>query len=250
LADVANLIADLSNPEPPVVDDRRHERFGVAYFTGGVRHVFSKGLKPSDPLAALGGVAPINSKSKAPNVTGSRERPLPIAVDALDLTAVARVPNPTPHGSGWPEDHVGHLSAATVLDSWVRAVRDDLFPDHHLPPATVDEMVGWLRHRLEGICDRHPAVTDLAEEIRHLRGALRSEAGQTEPHPEPCDGVNCARCEMRALYRRPGDTYRAECSNCGTLYTEDEYAALIAEQAKTERGSRTPDEITAILRRR
>lgn len=247
LNDIANLVADLSTPEPPILVDTRYERFD--------RNGDSLGEVWKDPLTAVGGVAPINSRSKAPTVSGSRERPIPIPVTALDLKAPAKVPAlaPSPRGrdepaNGWPEDQVGYLSAATVLDQWVRDVRDTLHPDHHLPTATVDELVLWLRNRVDDICNRHPAVVDLAEEIRSLRSALRSAAGETDPPPEPCDGVSCARCEKRALYRRPGDTYRAECSSCGILYTEDEYTALLAELAKAERGKRDPQEVAALLR--
>ena len=249
LNDIANLVADLSNPEPPIVNERRYERFGVRYLKHGGRERVSLGEAWADPLTAVGGVAPINSRSKAPSVSGSRERPIPIPVATFDLKAGARVPNPTDAARDWPEDQVGNLSAATVLDQWVRDVRDTLFPGQHLPEATVDELVMWLRNRVGDICDRHPAVAEFAEEIRALRSALRAAAEETEPAPEPCDGVTCARCKMRALFRRPGDTYRAECSTCGKLYTDGEYTELLAEQAQTERGNRRPEEVSALLRR-
>lgn len=248
LVDVANLVADLSNPEPPIVERGRYERFGVEYLDNGRRRPVSLGEAWREPLAAIGGVAPINSKSKAPSVSGSRERPIPVPVSALDLKAGSRVPNPSPAARDWPEDQIGYLSAATTLDQWVRDIRDTLYPGHHLPEATVDQLVAWLRNRVDDVCDSHPAVVEFAGEIRDLRSALRSAAGETDPPPEPCDGVSCARCEMRALYRRPGDTYRAECSSCGTLYTEDEYTALLADLAKTERGKRDPQEVAALLR--
>jgi hypothetical protein len=249
LNDVANLVADLSNPEPPLVDDRQYERFGIAYFDGNRRHVFSRGMFPSDPLAPLGGVAPINSKSKAPSVSGSRERPIPIPVTVVDLKAPARQPSPSQAARDWPEDQVGYLSAATVLDQWCRSVRDELFPEHHLPPATVDEMAAWLRNRLEDVCDHHSAVAEFAEEIRNLRSALRSAAGQVEPRPEHCEGVACPRCDLRTLARMPYDTYRAQCGACGTLLTDEEFAETIKTQSLHERGIRTADEIHEILRR-
>jgi hypothetical protein len=233
LADVANLIADLSNDEEPLIDGRRHERFGIAYFEGGHRHVFSRGTFPSDPLAPLGGVAPINSRTKAPSVSGSRERPIPIPVTALDLKADARVPNPSGVGRDWPEDQIGNLSAATVLDQWVRDIRDTLWPDQHLPEATVDHLVAWLRNRLQDVCDRHPAVVEFAEEIRSLRGALRSAAGETEPQPERCDGVPCKRCDLMTLFREADDV---TCVNpdCAAVLRGDEYLewvkTLAAEQ--------------------
>jgi hypothetical protein len=245
LLEIANLCAELTNPEPPVVDRRRHERFGIQYFKGG-REVVSLGEVWSDPLAAVNGVSPIPSRSKQPPVTGSRERPLPVSADLLDLKAPARQPNPTDRARDWPEDQVGRLSAATVLDQIVRDVRDTVCPVQHLPAATVDEMVAWLRNRVDDMCDRHPAIEDIATELRDLRGALRAAAGETEPSPEPCDGVTCDRCDTRSLFRRPGDIYRAECGTCGTLYNEDEYAALVGEQASAQR-ARIGDERAASL---
>lgn len=234
LADIARLDEELRNDEGPIVDDRQHERFGTAYFEGNRRHVFSKGLRPSDPLSALGGVAPINSRSKQPDVSGSRERAIPIRVDEMDLKAPARQPNPTVQARDWPEDQIGRLSAATVLDQWVRDVREALFPDHRLPPATVADLVGWLRHRVDDICDRHPAVDEFAAEMRDLRGALRGVAGETDPPPERCEGVACKRCNMQMLFRQSDSDVHCMNVNCTAVYREEEYQdwvkTLAAEQ--------------------
>lgn len=234
LVDVANLIADLAQPEPPIVEQGRYERHGIRYLHDNRREVVSLGEVWKDPLAAVGGVAPINSRTKAPSVSGSRERPIPIPVTALDLKAAARVPNPTGVGRDWPEDQIGNLSAATVLDQWVRDIRDTLFPDQHLPPAVVDELVAWLRNRLQDVCDRHPAVVEFAEEIRSLRSALRSAAGGTEAKPERCDGVPCRRCDLMTLYRHAD---RVECINpdCMSILLEDEYLAWVKTLAAEQR---------------
>lgn len=245
LTEIANLVAQLANPAPIESDRRRYERWGRDNTTG--RDV-SLGDTWADPLAAVGGVGPINSPSKQPSVSGSRERSIPIPVDAVDLTGVAREPNPTAAGRQHPDDQIGHLPAATTLDSWVRDWRASLWPDHHLPVATVDELVSWLRNRLWGACDQHPAIDEFATEIRALRGVLRRAAGETEPRPEPCDGVACARCDLRALTYNPADTYRAECSNCGTLYSQAEYDELTNAQAQNERSTRSPEEIHNLLR--
>jgi hypothetical protein len=238
LTDLGYLVADLTNPEPPIVDRDRYERLGVQYLTGGRREVVSLGEAWRDPLAAVGGVAPINSRRTGPSVSGSRERPLPVSADRLDLIAPARGTNLTDAAREHPQDHGGHLAVATLLDGWARSWRDHLCPGHHLPPATVDELVGWLRLWLGDACDRYPELPLFAEEIRDARRALRGLAGEIDPPPEPCDGVSCARCGMRALFRRPGDIYRAECSQCGTLYTEDEYVTLVGEQAAAVRRRR------------
>lgn len=233
LNDIANLVADLHNPEPPIVERGRYERFGVEYLKYGARRTVSLGEVWREPLAAVDGVAPINSRNTAPSVSGSRERPIPIAVTVVDLKAPARQPSPSQAARDWPEDQVGYLSAATVLDQWVRDVRDTLFPDHHLPPATVDELILWLRNRVDDICDRHPAVADFADEIRNLRSALRSAAGEVEAPPQRCEGIACRRCDMQMLYRQPGGDVECVNPDCRAVYRADEYRdwikTLVAE---------------------
>jgi hypothetical protein len=225
LGDIANLIADLSNPEPPIIDRRHYERWGIEYLKDGVRRPISLGFTWADPVSALGGVSPINSRSKQPSVSGSRERPIPINAAVLDLKSPARVVN-----TDWPEDQLGHLSAATVLDWWIRTVRADLYPDHHLPPATVADMVAWLRAdvgdertRVDDICDYLPSVDAFAAELKHLRGALRAANGETEPKPERCEGVACPRCDMQMLYRQPGGDVHCVGPDCQAVLREDEY---------------------------
>jgi hypothetical protein len=237
LVDVANLTSDLSNAEPALVDRRRYERFD--------RNGDSLGKVWSDPLAVFGGVAPINSRSKQPSVSGSRERPIPIPVAALDLKAPAKVPSVAPStrgrdepAYGWPEDQIGHLSTATVLDRWVRDWRAALFPDQHLPKATVDELVSWLRNRLQDACDQHPAIVVFAEDIRTLRSALRQAAGETDSPPEPCEGVSCRRCSMMTLYRQAGGDVACINPDCQAVLREDEYldwVKTLAAEAKIRR---------------
>lgn len=226
LGDIGRLHSILTEPEPPIVDQRRHNRYATAYLPGGTRHTWNKGSYPSDPLAALGGVAPINSRSKAPAVTGSRERPIPIRADLHDITAPLRGTNLTTAGRQHPDDHIGHLPATTVLDGWVRSWRDTLWPGHHLPDGTVTELVKWLRARLTDACDRYPIIDEFAGEIRALHNTLRAMAGETDPQPERCEGVACKRCDMQMLFRRADGSGDVDCLNpaCAAVYREDEYA--------------------------
>lgn len=223
LGDITILHDELVNPEAPIIDNRQYERYGTAYFKGGHRHTFSRGLRPADPLAALGGVAPINSKRKAPSVSGSREAPMPISADQHDLKAAARVPNPTAAARRHPEDQIGVSSTATVLDSWVRVFREDLWREQHLPPGTVDLLATWLRVRLDDICDHHPAVDEFAGEIKAQRGRLRAATGQVEPQPERCDGIACKRCDQATLYRQPDGDVHCVNADCRAVYRPDEY---------------------------
>ncbi len=239
LTDIANLIAELANPEPLIVDQRRYERTGIRYLKHGQREVVSLGEVWADPLADLNGVAPINSRSNQPAVSGSRERPIPIAVTTLDLKATARVPHQTRAVADWPDDQVGHLSAATILDQWTRNIRAALFPDHHLPAATVDQLISWLRNRVDDVCDHYPLAAEFAEKIRDLRSVLRSVAGETEPQPEHCDGVPCKRCNLLTLYRQLDGDVNCINPDCQTILRDDEYydwvKTLVAEQTILQR---------------
>lgn len=234
LGEITRLHDQLTEPEQPIVDRRRHDRYATAYLPDGHRHTWNKGSYASDPVAVLGGVAPINSRSKAPSVSGSRERPIPINTDRHDLTSPARGANLTDAGRQHPEDHVGHLGAATILDGWVRSWRDHLWPGHHLPDSSVTELVKWLRTRLEDACDYYPIIDEFAWEIRNLRGSLRAAAGETDPQPERCDGVPCKRCDLMTLYRQPGGDVACVDPDCASVLREDEYLdwvkTLAAEQ--------------------
>jgi hypothetical protein len=237
--DIGRLVAALAEDHDDIADRRLYQRFGIHYREVEnpgdrrvvVREVVSLGLAWADPVGALGGVAPINSKPKTPKTTGSREAPIPIRVNVIDLAGPPRVPSLTDAARPWLDDQDGFLSAATVLDLVCRDVRDTLFPDQHLPGGSVDAMVGWLRNRLDDVCDRHPAVAELASQIKDLRGALRAVADESDPPPERCDGIPCQRCDLLTLFRQPdGDV---ECVNvdCRAVYRPDEYDAWVKQYA-------------------
>ncbi|MFI7608765.1 hypothetical protein ACIBTV_27145 [Micromonospora sp. NPDC049366] len=134
-------------------------------------------------------------------------------------------------------DQTGQLSVATVLDQIVRDWRDTLFPGHQLPVPTVPGLAGWLLNRSSAACDRHPAITDHAVEIRQLRTALYRALGEGEPLPQVMWGVLCRTdgCDdVSQLVRRPENEY-IECDACGRLYTEQEYqewTRLLAKQVR------------------
>ena len=234
LGDIRTWHDILVNDEQPIIDQRKHERFGTVYFPDGIRHVFSRGMFPSDPVAALGGVAPINSRPKTPTVTGSRERPLPVNATALDLKAPARSPNLTDQAH--PDDQIGHLSAATVLDAWVRDIRYQLYPQQHLPPTTVADLVRWLRDRLDDICDHYPDLVGFADALRRVRSPLRAAAGETEPRPELCIGVPCKqdRCGQLTLMRQPDGDIVCINPDCNAVLRPDEYDEWVKTAAKIE----------------
>lgn len=200
------------------------------------RRVSEQTGQPLDPIAAALPMAPTPSPSKAPAVTGSRERQIPINVTVVDLTAPAR---PGAVSDPWG-DQVGHLSVATVLYEWVQHWRD---PHGSTTPVTTERLMKWLAPRIERIADLDPAIVDFAAELIELKGHLRHALGESAPKPVVMWGVPCRRCNAVStlvLDQEDPNRYR-ECSapSCGVLMTEVEYKewlVKIVENLREDRG--------------
>lgn len=164
---------------------------------------------------------PVPGLSSSPRVAGSREAPIPIRVDALDL--LGPVDERTVHDVYG--DQVGYTSAATILDSWCRMFAEER--RESTPRPHVTDQCKWLSDRLDELF-KHPAIDEAAKEIGDLWHVLRRTAGLTIPKPELCEGVPCRRieCDLKTLYRLPGSEF-IECQSCGQLLTEDEYQAWV-----------------------
>lgn len=177
------------------------------------------------------------SNGTGPRVSGSREAPVPLALDVLDLAAAARLGSRGPHARGvlGDDDQIGHLSVATELEFWVIDWIDVRTRAEHRPEPLVMTLVRWLDVRLDWACDEHNAVDEFAADMRTLRTVLRRANGDLPQRPEPLVGVPCSGCDQAALYRDPGAQWRAECGACGKLYSDDEYArwtGLVASWSK------------------
>lgn len=213
--------------DDPVVDERWTEVLDAAGRPTGT-------LRRSDPTAALG-AGDIPARSLNPAVSGSREAPLPINVDVLDLTATARAATPL----GDSRDQIGYLPVTTVLDAWVRHVRDVLHPDFHLPPDTVEQLVKFLHRHLEQTLDELTDVLpELATQLRGLGAAMRVILRDVEPVPQPLLGVRCEHCRtISTLVPWPSGEY-TECRTCGQLYTDAERQQLGRRQLAAVRKPR------------
>jgi hypothetical protein len=64
-----------------------------------------------------------------------------------------------------------------------------------------------------------------------LRSSLRAAAGQTEPKPEPCEGVPCRRCDLITLYRQPGGDITCINPDCQAILRDDEYREWVKQVA-------------------
>ena len=134
--------------------------------------VDERGVEHSDPVALAMPVGTIQ-RTVGQRVGGSREAPLPLRVDPLDLTLPARVA--TVHdGYG---DQAGNLPVASVLDSWARDWADVRNMRETLPDPTVVELGRWLGNRHPWAADTHPAVDEYATELRRLNATVRAVVG-------------------------------------------------------------------------
>lgn len=171
----------------------------------------------------------IAGQSSAPRVKGSREAPVPISLDRVDLLSDAHALNLVkaydPDAEEWrvphPEDQIGHLSAATVLDGWCAMFAEER--RESVPTPRPADQSRWLLDRLDELF-KHPAIDEAAKEVGDLWHVLRRACGLTTPKPEICQGIPCRsiECDLKTLVRLPGSQF-IECSSCGNLLTEDEY---------------------------
>lgn len=172
------------------------------------------------PLTGLG------RQGQAVQVSGSREAPVPISLDLLDLTADAR------NGSvivRRDTDQTGHLAAPTELDVWVRDWRKRRNLSEHLPPMpTVYQLVKWLTNRLDWACNHHEKIDEFASEIGRLRKTLRRTLQLDTVTRESCKGVACKSCDRMALYREDG---LVTCGYCKLNYSEKEYRDWVKLEA-------------------
>lgn len=157
----------------------------------------------------------------APKVSGSRERPIPPRMDALDLSMPARHGSLAVHVGRYAGDQVGHLAVATELDFWARDWAD--MRGESPPRPLVPLLCSWLSDRLDWACRTHPALDEFATAVGRIYGALMAAGGLFDPPPEtlaaPCPG-----CHMLTLYR-DRDMQRIVCgAGCPHLLTEDDYA--------------------------
>lgn len=91
--------------------------------------------------------------------------------------------------------------------------------------AEIESVTMWSYPGHEGAVDvaGWQGVLDLAQ----LHHRARSALGLTSPMPEHCQAVVCRDCDLKLLYRIPGED-SIRCDGCGLYYSGDEYAAWTA----------------------
>jgi predicted Zn-ribbon and HTH transcriptional regulator len=190
-----------------------------------------------DPVGVMFPAASVVSKAKAQRVSGTRERPVPLSLDAVDLTSRAR--------GGFVRDalgdQTGQHSVATILDLWVHDLRAQHHAHELLPTARVPDMVAWLVDRIPDACEHFGAIGDFAAEVRRMRSALRAQLGLVAYDDELKDGVQCPKCDSRAALHQANGSDWVECWVCGVLLSVGQYnewASLLAAGLEWMRGRR------------
>jgi DNA-directed RNA polymerase subunit RPC12/RpoP len=170
-------------------------------------------------------------------VSGSREAPLPLRVDPLDLGMPAR------QGAVRDKfgDQTGLQSAATILDSWVRDWREVRSVNERMPAPTAPHLAAWLRTRLPWALTDHEALDEFSGEISGLWGAMRTAIGDSPVTPERIHDVPCKRCDADALFRTTDGTGDIECGDCGRLLTADEFRQWVGLVAGAARQRQTQE---------
>jgi phage FluMu protein Com len=181
--------------------------------------------------------APVASPSRQPNVSGSKERRLPIDLARADLLA----PATDGYVSDVYRDQAGHHSVAGVLNEWVAAWHDRWYYSEHYPRRDAVSLIDWISGiRLMVVADQDTAIADFAAELHELRNALRNALGDREKKRQPMWGVKCPRCKLVSqLMMDPEDPdHHRECANCGRLLTQPEYLAHLRDLVDEFRATR------------
>lgn len=197
----------------------------------GDRLRLARDLRELPDLVALLPAVLGRQDSAGERVSGSREAPVPLELEVVDLLAPARASTRRLYARGLlgDEDQVGTLSVATILDTVVGDWRAHRARGERQPPPMVGALAGWLLTRLDDACDDYPLVGDSFGEIRELMAAVRAQLRlkrHIERLPAPCPT-----CDTLALYREV-DPHRGasgwvECGGCHRLWSEDEYRRLV-----------------------
>jgi hypothetical protein len=127
--------------------------------------------------------------------SATRTAPLPCSLDTLDLLARGGIEGVV---GGWARD-------LCERENWT-------IPYYGMITSTVDSACGILGLNLAMICDEHPAVREMADELRQVAGQARRIVTDEKPPiriPVACtcgntlrvsldmDGIRCTHCQTQ-----------------------------------------------------
>ena len=177
---------------------------GTARVHRGCRERLEADLRELPTLYRKLGPSLVPSRRGGDGRTGSRTAPLPCNETALDL--------------------IGRGGIEGVVGGWARDLcereRWDI-PQFGTIAATVDWACGVLILNLRMICDEHPAVRELADEVKSIAGqARRIITGEKPPRRI---GVTCS---CGHTLRVTLDTAGVRCPACSAQYGHSEALRL------------------------
>lgn len=184
-------------------------------------------------LHALLGAALGLGQSGGERVSGSREVPVPLRLEPLDLAAPADQADRVLFARGAlgiDPEQVGSLSVATILQT--RCVEMAGLLEVEAPSPDVPAMVSWLSRHLSWAWADYPDVADLAGEVTTLVYSLRTLLNVSRKPiylKDPCPA-----CGRKALKRDPGGGEKVECGHCRAVWDFDEFerlAVVLADDA-------------------
>lgn len=173
-------------------------------------------------------------KGGGQRVAGSREAPVPLVLDVVDLTHGGHRGYATADGRLWAEDQIGHMAIRARLGSWAQDwlsydwCRSDRLPEH----TTAYALAAWLGKWADDACSHHPAVDEFADEMVEVLATIRAyvprmvEEDEQPPkqRPEPRTAP-CPACDMTSLWWFPSEErVRCDTDGCNRVMTDDEYA--------------------------
>lgn len=150
------------------------------------------------------------------------------------------------------EEHPERLNGPDRAGWWITHGRDDIDPDTGeaytsdprpagtRDPAATGRLVTWLLPHMPWVARQDWAV-DMRAEVSTLIRTTMARWPTAETRVRPVPDVPCPRCDHIALTYTPPAAYRAPfkvaCSNpeCGRVFTEDEWAALVFHVARAEK---------------
>jgi hypothetical protein len=191
-------------------------------------------------LHALLGAAVELGQSGSERVSGSREVPVPLRLEPLDLMARAdQADRPLfVRGLlGLDDAQVGSLSVATVLQTRcveMSALLDGDAEEWLTRRPDVPHMVSWLSRHLSWAWSDYPDVADLADEVTTLTYSMRALLNVSRKPiylKDPCPS-----CSYRALRRDPGGG-DVECGHCRRVWPHTQFerlAVVLADDATSD----------------
>jgi hypothetical protein len=189
---------------PAEVEDWQPPNATFGYLCGWCRGRLSTALVNLPAIAAWlqVNIEPGSNSSFDGRVSGSREQPIPLRQDVLDLigpTSRKEISRTMTligsHFRTWPAEQSGEPSIYDLIKGWAKVVHEEAYADWPDRNGLV-ALCGWLHRQLDWIT-RQPWVDDMLTDLLTAQdSARRVVAWPSEQRRLKSD---CPSCDMRSL---------------------------------------------------